>query len=611
MSDFIYSSVSKPKGELTKCIQGIYHDDVPEIYEYHGSWGSLAVSRNLYNGFQPLETDTHIIVVIGGPVLCYKSNIFLTGNNPTTGTKEIYGRWQTGSIQWDEDLSGPFVVLIVEKISQKIYCIVDLMAFIPVYKFAKDGIIMLGTHVDTLAESSKQLDEQDEASWVDFVLHNVVTYPYTFYKNIYQCHPAAVHYFERSGQELKEKEAKIYWWPEENNLYSNINHAAQAFREGIQDYIHRITEGMDEVAQFLSAGEDSRAISGMLPRKIKRNAFIFLDSMNREGRISRKVAKVYGANFHAEYRDKTHYLDILSEASDLIGSGYQHFHAHSLGFHKACSLDHYSAVFGGYFSDILFKAKYSRKFRGQNKLPFIPQFVISGETRSKPVENQLFSRDILGEINRRRREFLGLITAMRKKTAHEWFMIWPATKRPSMANLYCNRRLFRTYEPFMCKQVVKISASVPTSWKLNRRLFHKAFRPFMKPSRWIYTGDGRLPWFKWWVNVPIQFSFWLSWSILDSSGLTNHQGPWGDWKSVMNNKRWQETISRYRVGFDSIRHFMKSESAEKTLDGNNLNLQQKVNFIQLLYLRSRCSALGRMNAFPPIDSFNVSYELPN
>src|SRR5690625_6422043 len=69
MSDFIFSNKKIDKGILNKNIKQIYHKDSPSVNEYHGNWGSLSVSDNLYNGFQPYETAKHICIVIGGPVL--------------------------------------------------------------------------------------------------------------------------------------------------------------------------------------------------------------------------------------------------------------------------------------------------------------------------------------------------------------------------------------------------------------------------------------------------------------------------------------------------------------------------------------------------------------
>ncbi|MFO7865561.1 MAG: hypothetical protein R6V02_01940 [Candidatus Aminicenantes bacterium] len=588
MSDYIYSSISKPRGEVTRHIQSIYHRDPPEVYEFHGEWGSLGVSRNLYSGFQPLETERHIFVVIGGPVLCFRDNLFLTGNDPVAGTQAIYDRWQSGAIRWDEDLSGPFAVLVVDKYSGQISCITDLMLFIPVYQYTQNGLLALGTHVDALAKVTGQARELDLVSIVDFILNDVVTYPYTVYKNIRQCHPAAVYEYGRSGNECRVKEPSIYWLPKETNPYTNIKEAAGLLRNGLKEYIKQVTAGMSHVAQFLSGGEDSRVIAGLLPQRLKRDAFIFLDSMNREGRIAQKSAHAYGCSFKVGYRSKTHYVDILPEASDLIGSGYKYTHTHSLGFHVTCGLEQYSAVFGGYLSDTFLKGFYARKLRGQGKFPFLPQIFIKGETRSKAISSKVFLSKILSLTHQRHQARLDRVMALRVETAHEWFRIWPRTMGNAIPYFYSNRRLFRTYEPFMCKHAVKISAAVPTSWKLNHRLFNLAFRRFLKPSRWILNTDGKLPYFLWWVNSPVQFIILLErhFKFL-LEGTKDNQGPWCDWNKVRGSEKWQKTISKYSKGFGRIRDTAISVCTEQMFEKSILKQNQQVNLLQVLYTLNR------------------------
>jgi hypothetical protein len=58
----------------------------------------LAASRNLHMGFDPLETDRHICIVIGGPVLTFTSNRFLAGDDRTYGTRELLNRWTSGEV---------------------------------------------------------------------------------------------------------------------------------------------------------------------------------------------------------------------------------------------------------------------------------------------------------------------------------------------------------------------------------------------------------------------------------------------------------------------------------------------------------------------------------
>jgi len=447
---------------------------------------------------------------------------------------------------------------------------------------------MLGTHVDALAKAAGQENELDSVSLVDFVLNDVVTYPHTAYTRIFQSHPAATQIFEPAGQGFRKTDPVAYWLPEEVNPYSDINQAASVLRDGLQDYVARVTEGMTTVAQFISGGEDSRTLAGLLPKKLKRDAFIFLDSMNREGLIAKQVAEVYDANFCPEFRKKTHYLDILSEATDLIGSGQQYVHAHSLRFHEKCRLNRYDAVFGGYLSDSLLKAAYTKKVRGHGRFPFLPEIFVSGETRSEPLKNLLCNDDILKQIDCRRKVHLEYIQTFRKTSTHEWFVLWPVTMRVAIPNLYSNRRLFRSYEPIMCKQSVKVSASVPTSWKLNRRLFNKMARPFLRPSRWIFHADGRLPYFPWWVNCPVQFVVWFTRQIRTRTGMIKgNQGPWGDWIWISGCEKWREMVAEYSKGFPKIAKSMKSNDIEKIFESKELNVIQKVNLLQVLYKLSR------------------------
>ena len=583
MSDFIYSSIPKNQGELTEHIQSIYHQDVPEVYEFHGGWGSLGVSHNLYNGLQPVETNSHIFVVIGGPVICFSDNKFLSEEDPVAGTKKILCRYETGEIQWDEELSGPFVILSINKANNNITCITDLMMFIPVYHYLLDGKLVMGTHIDSVAKASGQENSFDPVSLADFIINDVVTYPYTTYKKIRQLHPAAIHKYTHKDRGVQECEPDLYWIPEERDIYKNINEAATELRKGIQDYINKITEGMTEIAQFISAGEDSRVIAGLLPKSLKRDGFIFLDNMNREGEIAEKVTQAYGINFYPQFRSKTHYLEILPEASDLVGSGYQYLHAHSLGFHKTCKLDQYHAVFGGYLGDAFLKGLYTRKLRGQTRMPFLPEIGIKGETRSKPINNTCFYQNINNNITARRLDHLNEVKKYRKSNMHEWFSLWPSSMRQGLPYFSSNRRLLKTYEPFSSKEVVKICAIVPVNWKLNRRLFKKAMNPFLKESKWLSHTKGFFPYFPWWFNILPQFIVWIWRGFAKTFGIIKgHQGSWGDWKEISSSQIWNKSIHKYGKNNLCSDSFL-NVPIKNAFKGNYLKRMQKVNLLQVMY----------------------------
>src|SRR5690625_4192388 len=225
-------------------------------------------------------------------------------------------------MKWDTDLSGHFTVLFVNKQTTEVTCITALMSFIPVYSYSDTSSTVLSTHVDAIAKVTKQNNNLDEVSLVDFILDGVVTYQYTVYLNVFQVTPASEHSILKDSTELNSSE---YWLPIEENRYKSINEAAYDLRNSLQKYIDKITCETNNIAQFISGGEDSRTLSGLL-KKIPRNAYIFLDQMNREGSIAKKVANKYNATFKLDIRSKLHYLYILPSCSELVGTGSQYHH---------------------------------------------------------------------------------------------------------------------------------------------------------------------------------------------------------------------------------------------------------------------------------------------
>lgn len=590
MSDFIYSSNASIGHSLVDSLSYVLPESELSIHFFNGKWGAVAVSSSRYFGFQPIETDSYICIVIGGPVLYFHQNNFIGGDDQQAGTRAILEHWKTGRADWSEDLSGPFVILIIDKNTSLIECITDLMMFIPVYQFCQGEKLFWGTHVDALAKASGEQDNLDEASLVDFILHDAVTYPYTIYRKIRQFQPASVHSLiinrEIHGAGLAVP--KVYWEPLEHNPFATIDEAARYLYNGVQDYITRITGSLQHVAQFISAGEDSRSLAGMLPQKLDRDAYIFLDRMNREGLLARKVAKIYGANFKPDYRNKTHYLDILPKACALVGSGHQYIHSHTLGFDKKHNLANYRAVFGGYIADSMLKAQYTKKKKLSKLLWFMPQRADIGENRKSTVLHPLFSDQVLNEITTRRSKHFAKVKAMRPNSANEWFELWPATMRAGIPNLYCNRRLFASYEVFMAKESVKSAAKIPVNWKLNRRVFNRAFKPVLYRSRYVFHADGRLPYYPWWVNLQIQLLFRIHRKTLKCLGFNKkYEGPWSDWTRTVASPAWANEVEKcasFKLPKEIQNAVMQgalSESYER------LSVLSKVNLLQACYIARR------------------------
>ncbi|TKD62627.1 hypothetical protein FBG13_06475 [Cobetia marina] len=579
MSDFLFSSVPNNADVLAASIKD--YDSGIQIFQ--GVWGSLVVTNTKYPGFDPIETEEHIAIVVGGPVLYFRDNNFISEGNSSVGTVSILEHWKSNCIRWDEDLSGPFVILIVDKVRSEIKCITDLMLFVPVYYKYNNNNIYISTQSEAVAKATNSERNFDEVSLVDFILNSVITFPHTAYKNIYQIEPATIFNLKSHLDSHKEHATMIYWKPSELNEFANIQEASKYLYEGVQGYVKRLTKNLDHIAHFISAGEDSRSVAGLLAKsELKRDAYIFLDNMNREGKIAKKVAKAYGADFKLGYRNKEHYLNILPTASDLVGPGHQYAHSHTLGFDKKFDLSSYPAVFGGYIADSLLKAEYANKPKWLKRFPFLPQFVLKKNINDKIGNSEIFSKEILREIKNRRSKHLTNIKKIRPNSYQEWFKLWPATMRSTIPNLYCNRRLFASHEIFTAKESVKLAASVPVEWKLNRRLFNQAFKPALKKSQFIFHADGRLPYYTWRVNIFIQAPIWfyrktLAW--VKSKEL--NEGPWGDWESVINSNSWNCTITSLQQD-TNLKEINKAMDKGFSLE-SKFTISEKINLLQVCY----------------------------
>lgn len=582
MSDYIFSSIPVEKDALTSALSHIYLNSDPKCIEFHGGWGSLAVSEGLYFGFQPYETQEHLIAIIGGPLLKFSGNEFLAwSQNGFEGTKRIYDRWLSGQLRVENDLSGPFVILVIDKVKNKSLVITDLMNFIPVWSLGNESEgFVHSSYVDAIAMLKKfgQRD-LDAASAAEFTHTGVVTYPHSMYRNIYQLPPASQITFDNAS---KAQTADEYYRFDQIDFNSDVDLFGAKLNRAVKEYVSEATEYFDDLALFISGGEDSRAVLSFLPQEKNRSAFIFLDEFNREGRIAEKAAKAYGASFKLITRDRLNYLKIIKPASRLVGSGGQYFHAHTYNYSDQAGLRNYGAVFGGFAADRLLKGEYVKKSKVCGLLPFLPQFQRRKQVDRRLVNGALFSPEIRSEIQRRHANHLAQIQAFRPDdSVVEWSKIWPSSMALGAPNTHANRRLFRSYEPFFDNEVVKLSATIPVSKKLNRRVYHSAMKRQFAKSKSLRHANGCYPYLSKWSNIPIHGMFWFLSYLKRKMKPSVNDGPWGDWRFMVQSDLWKEWEDKA----------CKSPLLPKAIETENFKEQfssfspvQKVNAFHLLEL---------------------------
>jgi len=585
MSDFIYSTSRQQPGRLQAILRDIHSQSKHALREYHGSWGSLALRRNHYPGYVEVETETHILVVVGGPLLAHEDK-----KNSPNNTEDCHSRsilsLATGAsaLDWDNILDGPFCLLLISKENGQFKVVTDLMSFIPVYEASSTAGTILGTHVDGVARASG-MTKIDPICVGDFILNDVVTYPHTIYEGIHQMAPATEFNFNSKGHQKHHE----YWNPGKTLAFSNIEEASQYLASGVQSYIDGVTANLNEVALFISGGEDSRSVLGMLPHVCKKHGYLFLDQMNREGRIAAKTAKSYGASLSIELRSKSHYLDCLETSSELVGSGAKSWHVHTNNLKSSNELSNYSAVFGGFYSDTLLKGHHVIKETKFSVFPFYYQRPSKSNDSWLHRDFNTLLPEVKSELLKRKRQRWKLLAGMTSEcVANEFIHLWPASMAADIPNFWGNRRLFCSHEPYMCNACVKVSASVPLKWKLNRRLFQKAMKSVFKSSQFLSHGNGILPYFPWYVNSlvrSIHVTRQKVCLVLGSSQNVN-DGPWTFWGHLSKNTKWDELVNDYA---STNNHFISifGKTAYELVNGSSLNVWKKINVIQIGYHLSK------------------------
>lgn len=496
------------------------------VTTYSGDWGTLVTVGVPYPGFSTYENKRYIIVVLGGPLPRHNEEV-ATGELPHDGTEWILSLWKDEqSLRWDKDFVGHFLVLRVDKEALSADLVTDINAFVPAYSStAGSNVTILGSHADAVAKASGNSHDIDIASVADFLSFLHVCYPYTFYNNVKHLPPASVSHLTAS-----DVSAYCYWEPKEAAESASISETAEQLRAIMHDNIARICARQRDVSILISGGLDSRVVASMVPRSTLVRGVTFSDYYNREARIAQEVCSAIGAKWQLLLRDPCHYLNHVTSSVCLSESHNQFRHAHANGFPNI--FPDGVRVLGGLSADAYFKASHL-KYMGARKNVL---------TRIACSENPHFK-----ELSERRRNNDASLKKIRPQTYTEWNTLYPACMHTSMTNLFVNRRLMPSYEPFVDSMVFKLAANTPQSWKVNDELFCQAMRPVLKKTWWIPHADGTYPYHHW-MNIVIRMIRGANRRIksIYRDNSCNNEGPWPNWARLSKSAMYKKTIPDVR-----------------------------------------------------------------
>jgi len=584
MIDFLFSFDTSMKQNFLSSL-GKYRQELNGTQKiFLGNWGTLVTIGRAYPGFCPVETDKHIVVVLGGP-LPRKDFTVANGEIEDDGTKWIIDHWKIKKdLIWDEDLVGHFLVVCIDKEMKCIEVVTDINSFVPVYEFKSKEQrikynITLGSHADALALATGQEKNIDPISIADFLTYNTVTFPYTLYCNIKELLPGSIISYNSSGQNFVDQ----YWVPKEKTCTMTFQQAAKELREIIKSNIERICAGQKRVGILMSGGEDSRAVATLIPKSVSTQAITFVDSINREAKIAEKVCKKLGIQWKPVIRTPTHYLDNAKSSLRLSESHNFFLHAHANGFVKYLPSE--VRTLGALASDSFFKG---HRIQGLKKWGI----TLKINTEKWQFVNQesinYFSSDLRKSLLERRLQRNTKLKLVRPNSWAEWHSLHPATMCTDFTYLIINRRIFSSYEPFCDAKVFKLSNEVPQSWKINRRLFHAAMKPIFKKTWFIPHGNGFFPYFGIKVNTPLLVYRAIKTKIskhLYQLGILSrpkNEGPWPEWADVVASLDFKKLYTELAEKIDtSLRKFVIMDESLNSPIQNLIQLHLLLWFSEL------------------------------
>lgn len=560
MSDFVYSSLRRPPGDLARGFDSIC--PAVDVREFHGEWGSLALTPPVYTFETPVENEQHVNFSIGP-----------TSSHP--------GTTKPGSER------GPRLDVALDKRNHSLTVVTDELMAVAVYA-TSSGPLLVSSHVDVLARCHSSSPDFDPASLVDFILHGKITYPYTAYKGLHLLAPGSRTTYYMAGGRCERREVSSYWKPTEGGFDGSLVEAADAMRDSLTTYIRQHSEEQGSVAILLSGGEDSRIVSSVLASRSETYAITLVGAHNRESRIAAHVAARHGHDHTIAIQPPSYYLDILEGGTRWAGSSHQYFHAHSLGLRAELGLDRFKAVFGGWGSDSLLKGFYRPQPALTRYVPLLPQtkreWHRRGAGRGRPAGP--FSAEVNEIVRHRRAAHLDLVAEMRPHSATEWFHLYPLTMCEGSANLAVARRLYRAHEPFLSSGVVRLAASIPNDWKLNRGVFVRLARPLLESTSGIRHADGRRPEKNWLANLPNQAPVW-AWMTLRKlarrvGAPLPEDGSWKDWNVLTRSTAWRGRESKLSTNLDALP--LAGSEAGESLTRVGLTAVQRANLLQVLWM---------------------------
>jgi asparagine synthase (glutamine-hydrolysing) len=395
--------------------------------------------------------------------------------------KAIYLAYRQRGLEALKSFSGGFAIHIYDPVENAYFLVSDQAGALPCYT-ATISDAVLCSHPDVLAElmvspgAAARSADWDLVSMAQFVSTGVVSFPYSYHRNVVSLDFGCIHRFELADPGTPRRSALRYApWQAERLCKDREDEIAQRLADAITTSSrHRTLPILGRTAVALSGGLDSRTILCAAERHGNLLSFCAFDEHNSEFRYAKAIADKVGVELIPFKRDFDHYADNAEMGVRISGGMGELASNHFLGFRdrlKELGVD--NLVTGCYF-DYLFKSlaldsRESGLLRQEQLRPFsfqtyLPHFSVA-PAFARGVRLRLEAlfpradRDTSDPVARSR-------NAMRRT--------FPLYHEGDNAQRLIPQRVIGWQAPAVDPALLELCRSIPPEMKLNKRVFRNA-----------------------------------------------------------------------------------------------------------------------------------------
>lgn len=495
MPDFLISlDPSTSPERLLALLKRPYGDRAPAGRAFRQPWGAFAVlSDRLADTGNVVESRGNVGAWVGELVRREPVVRLMSALGGDVGADNLR---KSGML---DALNGAFALMIASVAGVSV--VTDPMGSVQVYlgRSGDGSPVAVGTHPDLVARICGPSYRIDPLSVAEFLNNGIACCPYTMHQNVTEVRPGTVLSLSVGASGARQSGESVYFTPPEECL------DVSSERRLVDDFVDAWPKAVVErcvgrrVAVQLSGGMDSRLVIATIPREKECIGVTLCDTMNREARFAKRVARCYGREWVPLERDHE-YLGRTAEAAiRFTGCEGEWHHGHSLGF--AGRLDELGAesVFTGLLMDNNFKGYYARDYVRQGRMGgLLPatfrrvDYDYAGEVAG--FVKQHMAKPLTDGIVARRRAFMTGHFAMKRQSACEWLDGYPYSQACDNTGWVVERRVMPLRLPVMDRSLVNLAFRVPMRFKAGGRFFDQVLVRLLGPGLSIPSAnDGVRP----------------------------------------------------------------------------------------------------------------------